>query len=363
MFEVIFLIVVSLYFIQSFILLTGANKKFDKIKDNQLKKISIIVAARNEEKNILACMESLNNLVYPEDKIEIIIVNDNSEDKTGELISFYISDKPKFTCLTTRKQIKHLKGKTNALANALELASGEIILTTDADCVVSPLWAKTLSSYYREDVAMVFGYTTQFAENNFSGMQMLDFIYLLTVAGGAMNLKVPLSCIGNNMSYRKSVYNEVGGYSSIPFSITEDFNLLHTIDRLHKYKIIYPLDENSLVISKPCENFKQLYWQKKRWGVGGLESELPGFVVMGTGFLANLGILLFPFFFSVSALYIAFFKIVLDFFFLYPVVKKLGLSDKLKYFIAFQLYYIIYVISLPAAVLLSKKVIWKGRKY
>lgn len=361
MFEVIFLVVVSLYFIQSFILMTGANRKFRK--NNQLKNISVIVAARNEENNIRACMESLNNLIYPEDKIEIIIVNDKSEDATGAIIAEFIADKPKFKCLSTRKQIGHLKGKTNALANALEIAGGEIILTTDADCVVSPLWAKTLVSYYDEDVAMVFGYTSQTADSSFSGMQMLDFIYLLTVAAGSMNYNVPLSCIGNNMSYRKSVYREIGGYETIPFSITEDFNLLHTIFRLKKYKIIYPLDKDALVTSKPCKNTKELYWQKKRWGVGGLDSELPGFLVMGTGFLSNLGVLIFPFFFSAAALYIAAFKIALDLFFLYPVLKKLGLHDKLKYFAAFQLYYIVYVLGLPVAVLLSKKVIWKGRKY
>jgi len=363
MFEIIFLVVICLYFIQSVILLTGANKKFIKVKDNQLKNISVIVAARNEEKNILPCMESLNKLIYPAEKIEIIIVNDNSEDFTLRIIEEYISDKPKFRCMNTKKQIGNLKGKTNALANALEAAKGEIILTTDADCIVSPLWAKTLASYYDENVAMVFGYTTQTAEDNFSGMQMLDFIYLLTVAAGAMNYNVPLSCIGNNMSYRRSVYKEVGGYESIPFSITEDFTLLHTIFRLKKYKVIYPLDKDALVVSKPCENVKALYWQKKRWGVGGLDSELPGFFVMGTGFFANLGVLIFPLFYSPSVLYIAVFKIAADLFFLYPVLKKLGLSEKLKYFIAFQIYYIIYVLGLPVSVLLSKKVIWKGRKY
>lgn len=363
MFELIFLIVVSLYFLQSFILLAGANKKFNKCKDNQLKSISVIVAARNEENNIIACMESLNNLVYPEGKIEIIIVNDNSEDATGSFISSYVADKPKFKCLNTGKQIAHLKGKTNALANALEIATGEIILTTDADCVVSPLWAKTLASYYDDDVAMVFGYTTQEAEDNFSGMQMLDFIYLLTVAGGAMNFNVPLSCIGNNMSYRKSVYREVGGYENIPFSITEDFKLLKTVFNLKKYKVIYPLDKDALVTSKPCDTIKAVYWQKKRWGVGGLDSDLPGYLVMATGFLANLGVLIFPFFFTPSALYIAIFKLALDFFFFYPVLNKLGLSGKLKYFIAFQIYYIIYVLGLPVAVLMNKKVIWKGRKY
>jgi cellulose synthase/poly-beta-1,6-N-acetylglucosamine synthase-like glycosyltransferase len=245
----------------------------------------------------------------------------------------------------------------------LELVKGEIILTTDADCIVSPTWAKALASYYQKDVAMVCGYTSQESYNSFSGMQSLDFIYLLTVAGGAMNYNLPLSCIGNNMSYRKMVYNEIGGYESIPFSVTEDFKLLRTIYNLKKYKIIYPLDDEAHVISKPCEDFKELFWQRKRWGVGGLDSDLAGFFVMSIGFVANICIVLLPFLYSISALYLTVFKLAIDFFFLYPALKKLNITKQLKYFLAFEIYFLVYVILLPFIVLPSKKVIWKGRQY
>ena len=141
----------------------------------------------------------------------------------------------------------------------MEIAQGEIILTTDADCTVHPMWAYTTASYYRPDVAMVNGFTTQEAYDGFSGMQAIDFIYLLIVAAGTINLGKPISCIGNNMSYRKKAYFEVGGYENLPFSVTEDFNLLHAIFKLKKYKIIYPLNKESVVISLPCKNLKNLY--------------------------------------------------------------------------------------------------------
>ena len=178
-----------------------------------------------------------------------------------------------------------------------------------------------------------------------------------------MNFNVPLSCIGNNMSYRKSVYDEIGGYEKIPFSVTEDFKLLKTIFNLKKYKIIYPLESEAHVISKPCENLNQLYWQRKRWGVGGLDSNLPGFFVMAVGFVAQICILLTPFIFSFAALNLLIFKLAIDFLFLYPSLKKLNLTKSYKYFFAFELYFIIYVIALPFMVLFSRKVIWKGRKY
>ena len=363
MFEIIFLVVLSGYFIQSVLFVIGAAKRFPKIKEEDLPSATVIVAARNEEENILNCLESLEHLEYPEGKLEIIIVDDKSTDSTGKIIDDFIAGKEKFKKIVTKKEIGMLKGKTNALANALDIAEGEIILTTDADCKVHPSWAKTVASYYQKDIGAVNGFTTQNASNGFSGMQAIDFIYLLTVASGTINLKKPISCIGNNMSYRKQAYEEVGGYENLPFSVTEDFNLLFSIYKLGKYKIILPLDSNTLITSKPCTNFKDLYHQKKRWSVGGLGVPFRGYIVMAWGFLTNLGILLTPLFFSPVWLYLAVFKIAIDFFVLYPVHKQLGISRNLKYFLYFQIYYTLYVIAIPFVLAAGRKVKWKGREY
>ena len=93
---------------------------------------------------------------------------------------------------------------------------------------------KQYAPIIRDDVGIVNGFTTQTAYNAFSGMQAIDFVYLLIVAAGTINLGYPISCIGNNMSYRKKAYLETGGYEKLPFSVTEDFNLLMAIARLGK---------------------------------------------------------------------------------------------------------------------------------
>ncbi|MFA4923237.1 MAG: glycosyltransferase [Ignavibacteriaceae bacterium] len=363
MFELIFLIAMCGYFLQTVWFILGLQKKFPKKSFEELPSATVIVAARNEEKNISACLEALNNLEYPEGKLEIILVDDKSTDKTGEIISSFISDKPKFKKLVTKKEIGHLKGKTNAIANAIEQAKGEIILTTDADCIVSPTWAKTLASYYSDDVAIVNGFTVQNAHTQFAGMQHLDFVFLLSVASGTINYNKPLSCIGNNMSYRKAAYDEVGGYENLPFSVTEDFNLLFAIHNLKKYKIIYPLDVNGLVTTLSCADFNNLYRQKKRWAVGGLKAPLLGFFIMANGWVAHLAILLLPFFFTMAALSLFFFKLIIDFLFLFFVLNELKLTSTLKYFFVFEVYYILYVVLLPFAVLPNRKVLWKGREY
>ncbi len=363
MFEIIFLVFLSGYFIQSVLFIIGIKKKFPKVKDEDLPSAAVIVAVRNEEKNILRCMSALDKLDYPEGKLEIFISDGHSTDSTVQIVDDFIKDKHRFKRLSANPEKANLKGKANAIDSAIKLTEADIILTTDADCEVDPLWVKTIGSYFGTDVGIVNGFTTQTVNNRFSGMQALDFVYLLIVAAGTINLKRPISCIGNNMSYRRKAYLETGGYEKLPFSVTEDFNLLMAIYRLNKYKIIFPLDRNALVTSLPCISFNELYHQKKRWGVGGLGVPLRGFIIMAFGLIVNICMLLSPFFFSPAVLYFIIFKLAIDLFVLYPVHYRLGIKDHLKYFLWFELYFIIYIILLPIIVLSSRKVVWKGKEY
>jgi cellulose synthase/poly-beta-1,6-N-acetylglucosamine synthase-like glycosyltransferase len=194
-------------------------------------------------------------------------------------------------------------------------------------------------------------------------MQGIDLIFLLSVASGTINLKYPISSIGNNMSFRKEAYLEIGGYENLPFSVTEDFMLLHGISGLTKYKIIYPLLKESLVISKPCAGLEELINQKKRWGRGGLTAPTGSFLIMGTAFISNLLVLLTPLFFSPVWLYLVVFKIIIDYLFLYPVYTVLSIKNQLKYYAFFQVYFILYTTILPLILFFSREISWKGRNY
>ncbi|MFO7446312.1 MAG: glycosyltransferase [Ignavibacteriaceae bacterium] len=363
MFEIIFLLVVSLYFLLTFYLLTGIKKQFPQANNAELPTAAIIVAARNEEKNILRCLSSLDAQIYPADKLEIIIVDDNSADSTGEIIDTFTHDKSKFKKIIPGKEQGNLKGKVNALAAGIREAKADIILLTDADCAAPPSWAFNTALYYSNDTGIVNGFTTQEVNNSFTGMQAIDFIYLISVASGMTNHGYPVSCIGNNMSFRKQAYLEAGGYESLPFSVTEDFALLNAVRELKKYRILHPINPETLITSIPCPSLKDLLFQKKRWAVGGINAPLIGKIIMAEAFLAGFFVLLTPLFFSPVSLYLAVFKITIDGFFLIPVHASLGIKNNLKYFFNFQLYYLLYVITLPLILIFSRKVKWKGREY
>jgi cellulose synthase/poly-beta-1,6-N-acetylglucosamine synthase-like glycosyltransferase len=360
--ELIFLIAVCLYFVFLIVITIGLRKKFPRIEFDKLTTATVIVAARNEESNISFCLASLNKLKYPEGKLEIIIVDDFSEDNTGEIIDEFIKDKPLFRIIKPDVN-SGLKGKVNAVASAIKIAKGEIILLTDADCTVPETWAASLVSFYRDDTGIVNGFTTIDSFNIFSSMQGIDLVFLLSTAAGTINLKYPVSCIGNNMSFRKKAYLEAGGYETLPFSVTEDFMLLKGIALLKKYKIIYPLEIESIVVSKACPRLPELIKQKKRWGRGGFDAPAGGFLIMGTAFLTNLLTLLIPFFYSPIWLYLAVFKLTADYFFLYPVMEKLGVKNQLKYYLFYQIYFILYTTILPLILIFGRKISWKGRDY
>ena len=165
------------------------------------------------------------------------------------------------------------------------------------------------------------------------------------------------------MSFRKRAFLEAGGYEKLPFSVTEDYMLLQAIADLKKYDIIYPLLKESVVSSKPCQSWKELICQKRRWGRGGLSVPPAGITIMGIAFFTNLFVLITPLFFSHVWLYLAVFKIIVDYLFLYPVLTILGVRNQLKYYLFFQVYFIIYTTILPLLLLFSRKITWKGRSY
>lgn len=361
-FNLVFIIVVSLYILQQIIFLIGFKKKL-KINDNYEPFVSIIVAARNEEKNIRQCLESLAKVDYPEEKIEVIIVDDFSTDKTGRIIDEFTSKYSHFKKVIPVEKVIPKPGKANAIVNGIRNSRGEIIFTTDADCVVKPTWIKTQVKYFTDNVGVVTGFTFQKSYSQFTGMQNLDWVYLLTVAAGTINLGLPLSCIGNNMAYRRDAYDWVGGYENIKFSITEDFALLHKIHKHTHYKIVYPVEYDAVNLSEPCSDLKSLYRQKHRWGKGGLDAPLIGFLIMCWGWMSHFLIITQFFWGDLMSLIITSFKFLSDRIFLSVPLKKFKMLNQLKYFAAFEIYFIIYVLILPFVVFLDKKVIWKEREY
>ncbi|HAL56699.1 MAG TPA: glycosyl transferase [Bacteroidetes bacterium] len=361
--ELALLIAVLLYLSQVGVFIYGIRNTRDSTSGKATPFVSVVIAARNEEQNLAECLQSVFRQTYPEEMYEVIVVDDGSSDRTPEICNEMGKGRGNFLSFTAREDVL-LKGKTNALEQGIGRAHGEIVLITDADCTVPTTWIEHTAKRFAPNVGIVGGMTLQKASGAFEGMQSLDWAYLLGLASATVALQNPLSTIGNNLSFRRAAYEDVGGFRKIPFSVTEDFMLFQAIVGTRKWEYLYPVDPNVLVLSKPCTTLNELARQKQRWGKGGLDMKFSGFAIMVVGFLTHalilLGLGFGAFLPAASAIML---KLIGDYAFLYQTLKRLERTDLLRYFYFFQAYYILYVLLLPCAVFFGGKVKWKGRVY
>jgi cellulose synthase/poly-beta-1,6-N-acetylglucosamine synthase-like glycosyltransferase len=366
MFDLILIFSAIFYTGEIILFLLALSKKEKKHKHiASFPNVSVVVAARNEEENIERCLRSILQVDYPADKLEVVVADDGSTDRTPEIISKIKQEHNNLKVIRIESQINNLKGKANALAQAIAQTNGEFIFLTDADCEVPRTWIKGMLRHFDEKTGVASGVTIIETGKIFYGMQSLDWAFLLSVAAAVGRLFKPVACIGNNMAFRKEAYIECGGYQNLKFSITEDFALFKAITENGKWGYAFPVDLETLVISKPVKTLKELYHQKKRWGTGGLDTGLLGIVIMSGGFIFHLLLILSPLLIEkISSLLISLaLKFFIDGAFLFKTLKKFKKTSLLKYLPFFELYYIIYVVVLPFVVFFGGKTVWKDRKY
>lgn len=363
--EYIFAAILLVYAVKILYFRIGAERASKPVEKEHSPFVSIIVAARDEEHNIGTCIEALSRIEYPQDRMEIIIMNDQSEDRTADIIHEWEAKMPHLVYMETEGKIYGLRGKANAVTQAIERSKGEIILTSDADCQVQPGWVRDTIRQYSDDVGCVCGYTLIKPEGAFSIMQFLDWTYLMTVGAAGVGWNNPLSAVGNNMSFRRTAYEDVGGYREVGFSVTEDFVLFKAIGLKSQWKVRYPADPKTVVWSEPLRSIKEIYSQKKRWGKGGLEISVYGYAIMAAGFLTNVAIIASPFL-GINMLWWGVglaVRMALDTWFLSYMLRKIGMLSKLVYLPLFEIYFHIYVTLLPFIATMTGKVTWKGRKF
>lgn len=363
--ELIILVILFLYFFEHLIFFIGLKRNLklpDFNANGEQLSVSVIVAAKNEEACIENCILSLLKLDYPHDNLEIILVNDRSTDKTGEIMSSYSRKNNVIKYIEIKESAGKLKGKTNALASAIKQSKGKIIFTTDADIEVKPTWVKELVKYYNGYTGLVSSYSIIKPKNFFSGIQAFDWIYLLTIASGADGLNSQISCVGNNMSYKRKAYEEVGGYENIKFSVTEDFMLLQTIKKKTDWKTKFPVNFDALNYTLPSMTVKELYRQKKRWTKGGLDAKTAGIIVGAMAWLSG-AVIFFGWMISLKY-YLIFIasKLIIDLLFTLPVILRFKEYGTLLYLFFFEIYFALYVFLMPVILVVDGKVVWKEQK-
>jgi len=333
--------------------------------------VSVLIPARNEEENIGECLTSLMKQDYPEDKYEIVVVNDRSTDNTYEVIKGFHTN---VVCLNIEFLPEGMVGKQHAVKQGLEICKGELILNTDADCVLPPSWISKIVDSFDEHTGFVAGMVTTAEKGQraslFAKLQALDLIYLMNFAIGCIGWGKPTSCLGNNITYRKQVLDDIGGYESLGYTMTEDAALIQAVGKRTNWKVDVALHEDAVITTKPVEKLKALYRQRSRWILGGRDTQTKTIVFLQLALWFNLALLaLFPlsFFVNVRLPIIVFgtfiVKLLIDFILCFPLARKIRRLDLLKWMLPYEAFLIFYSVLIGFGTLFARKVTWKGQTY
>lgn len=331
-------------------------------------KVSILVAARNEEANISKTIDDLLAQNYSKELTEIIFIDDHSTDKTAEIIGGYANRGVKLICLNEDQPLNSYKKK--AIQTAIGQSTGTLIITTDADCRMGPEWLKTVIQFYEAgDYKMISSPVAYFQEKSFfERAQSLEFLYLIGLGASTIGNKQPSTCNGANLAYEKEAFYEVGGFKGIDdLASGDDELLLHKIAARYNNNIGFLKNEDAIVYTHAKSTLKEFIQQRKRWASKSTRYKNKSIIVLGVciwlfnlSILMNLSIGLFIGFYFKLAIFQILAKIIVEFLFLYDVT---GFAKRRKLLIllpVLNILHMIYIVYIGIAGN-SGKYNWKGR--
>ncbi|MEO6705944.1 MAG: glycosyltransferase, partial [Ginsengibacter sp.] len=308
------------------------------IIEKEMPFISVIIAARNEEKNIEECIQSIIDQNYSPRKFEIIITNDHSTDKTVSIIHSFQKENIHVIDLVDFTGNKILNSyKKKSIETALQFAKGELIVTTDADCIAKPKWLETIASFYRTKkpvfivlpVAFENTTTTSFIPRFFESFQSLDFMTLQGITGASVYKKFLSMCNGANLAYEKKIFQEVNGFEGIDdVASGDDMLLMQKVQKLYPEKIMYLKSPEVIIQTKPPKTFRDFMNQRIRWASKtGSYTDKKMIAILSLVYLLNAWIFILGIssFFFITAFYllisIVLLKILIELLFLFPVAR------------------------------------------
>ena len=332
--------------------------------------LSIIVAFRNEEKNISILLDHLLVQDYPAMLFEIILVDDFSDDNSIDLINSRLEEANR-AGISLKIITAKFENKKNAIQEGIKSSAAELIVTTDADCRMSKNWLRSLVCYYQyfnfdAASAPVILQTNSSLWNKF---MRLEFLSLISTGAASVEAGIPVMCNGANLIYKKSAFEKVHGFEAIDETPSGDDVLLFQKMAAKKNKLNFIKSEEAIVVTETPVSLQQFFNQRKRWSSKVTTNfYAPSFIIAIIVYLFSLSILLtgilsfqyeqffkaFIFMFSI--------KIFVDLIFFHSVLNFFKEKSLLFLLLPAEMFYIVYVSAVGSlAPFTGYK--WKGRSH
>lgn len=346
-------------------LIYGFNrmKRFSKTEFIPKTFFSIVVPFRNEKENLPNLLHSISLLNYPKDLVEVILVDDDSE----EVFSVQYSV---FSLKVIKNERKSNSPKKDAIETAIQIAKNDWIITTDADCLVQKDWLTIYDQYIQEnEVEMIASGVCYLPKNGFiSAFQNLDFLSLQGATIGSFEIGKPFMCNGANFAYSKHFFKELNGFQGNDLIASgDDVFLLQKAILVAQKKVGFLLAKESIVATKSVETWFELFQQRVRWaskstGYSSVYGKMLALVVL-VGNLAWIVTFLFWLFQLIDPnIFLLFIgsKFLIDFILIYKTANFF--ESKLQYVLASSLLYPFFSVSV-AVYSLFGDYSWKGRNF
>jgi glycosyltransferase involved in cell wall biosynthesis len=333
--------------------------------------ISVVIPVRNEVDNIEALLSDLENQTLSKEQFEVLIVDDSSTDGTVELAQHLCRKLHSNIRLIQLTDIPNASPKKRAIENALSVAQGSLIITTDGDCRVGPKWLDSFKDCYLATGAkLISGPVTFTLEKSLTDhLQTIEFASLIGSGASAISAGYPSLCNGANLAYEKSVFYDVGGFDGVRHVASgDDEFLMHKVAAAYPEGIQFLKNPESIVYTKPHQKWSMFFRQRKRWASKWkhYQSTTPLILALYI-FTCNFSLILAFAFYAFGVISISEFgfiwlvKCAPEWLFLGNIMRFLGKRRSLAFIPVTQIIYPFYVCFFGLAVQ-KPAYEWKGRK-
>ncbi|NJN77563.1 MAG: glycosyltransferase [Saprospiraceae bacterium] len=262
--------------------------------------------------------------------------------------------------------------KKIAIDTGIKKATGELIVTTDADCIAQPNWLRFIASIYETQQPKFIAAPVNFhrEQNDFERFQSLDFIGMMGVTGSGIYTKIMRMCNGANLAYPKTIFQEVKGFQGIDNHASgDDMMLMQKIAKIYPNEIIYLKNQAATIFTTAKPTLKSFINQRVRWSTKskGYEEKQVTLILIGVWlfcvsipftFLAAL-------FFGKVWLLLGFGQLIIKSIVDYRLLKTTSTffnrSDLMRTFWKSSMYHLVYIIGVGFLGGIVKKYEWKGR--
>jgi cellulose synthase/poly-beta-1,6-N-acetylglucosamine synthase-like glycosyltransferase len=329
--------------------------------------VSLVIAARNEANNIKQCLEAVLVQTYPAELLEILVVNDHSEDDTAKIVTNFQEKNIHLLNLPKNKT-----GKKQAIQIAIEQSKGVLIVTTDADCVMGEDWLQYLVSYYEENQSKLIAAPVSFHKGNsiFELFQTLDFMGMMAVSGAGIKGRFMNMCNGANLAYERAAFDAVNGFEGIDHLASgDDMLLMQKIAKKYPTQIGYLKNKDAQTLTYAKPTVKTFLQQRVRWASkSSTYTNWQTLATLAVVWLLCISMVLDLILISYNYLFLFWFlfkfiaKGFADFFFLGMMTLFFDRPKLMRAFIPSLFFHWWYIVVVGFLGNVSKRYEWKGRK-